>query len=499
MEQLKALLSSDVSEIKEQVDEIKSQFYRLNRQEQEPSAEAETELKEAPAAEKAPVGEKPEGETPAAEAEKAPDVVDEVEKEFKELLAKYKAMRAEITAKKEQEMQQNLLRKENILEQMKALAGSETADVTDSLKHFRELQSEWKSIGPVPPQALSSLQKQYAQFQEQYYDLVKINHELREYDFKKNLEQKKSLIAAAEALKDKADVVEANRMLQKLHEEWAETGPVAREIREEIWAQFKEASTVINKRHQEYFEQLHAKEKENLEKKEQLIAQIRDLDLDSLTTNKLWEEATAKVTALQAEWRKIGFAPKKNNQIIYEEFRSYTNGFFNAKTAFYKGLRNGLADNLKQKRALVAEAEALKDSTEWRETTDKFVDLQKRWKEIGPVARKYSDEIWKQFTSACDHFFEQKKAARHADHEAYLQRKEERTRRHEKEEAAGADKRKLMRQYELLLNETKTMENNMGFFSGKAGALLDGMQKKIEANRKKMAELEAKINESDED
>ena len=334
-------------------------------------------------------------------------------------------------------------------------------------------------------------------YQEKFYDLVKINYELREYDFKKNLEQKEALIAEALALQEKADIVEANRILQKLHEEWAEIGPVARDLREDLWNRFKEASTVINKRHQEYFDQLHQREQENLVKKEALVAQIRDLDYEDFKTNKQWDDATAKVQALQAEWRTIGFAPKKNNQIIYDEFRSYTDKFFAAKTAFYKSLRDELSENLKRKRELVAEAEALKDSTDWRETADKLIELQKQWKEVGPVARKYSDEVWKQFTAACDYFFEQKKAARKADHAAYLERQAARQNQQKKEVAAENDRRKLVRMYETLQAETKTMENNMGFFSGKAEGLLKGMQQKINANKARMAEIEAKINELD--
>lgn len=477
VEQLKSLLGNDVMEIKEQVEELKNQFYRLYRQEQEATKKAAEEAGEDLAEYK-----------PAA---------DEVEQEFRQLLQDYKAKRAEIAAQKEAEMKANQLKKEHVIELMKALAESETADVSANMQQFRDLQAEWKNIGPVPAPAVASLQKQYTQYQEQFYDLVKINIELREYDFKKNLELKQALIDEAVALAEKTDIVEANRSLQKLHEEWAEIGPVARELREEIWAKFKEASTVINKRHQEYFDQMHAKEQENLEKKETLVAQMRDLDLEELTTNKKWDAATEKVQALQAEWRTIGFAPKKNNQIIYEEFRSYTDKFFAAKTAFYKSLRDELSDNLKQKKALVMEAEALKDSTDWRETTDKMVELQKRWKEVGPVARKYSDEIWKQFTAACDFFFEQKKAARKADHEAYLQRQAERQQQRQKEETIGGDRRKLVKMYETLAAETKTMENNMGFFSGKADGLLKSMQTKIDANKKKMAEIEKKINELD--
>ena len=474
MEQLKSLLGNDVTEIKEQVEEIKSQFYRIYRQEQETARKQAEEAGEAFTA-----------------------AADEVETEFRQLLQVYKTQRAEAAAKREEEMKQNQLRKERIIDMMKQLAESETADVSNNMQQMRDLQAEWKTIGPVPAPMVATLQKQYAMYQEKFYDLVKINYELREYDFKKNLEQKEALIAEALALQEKADIVEANRILQKLHEEWAEIGPVARDLREDLWNRFKEASTVINKRHQEYFDQLHQREQENLVKKEALVAQIRDLDYEDFKTNKQWDDATAKVQALQAEWRTIGFAPKKNNQIIYDEFRSYTDKFFAAKTAFYKSLRDELSENLKRKRELVAEAEALKDSTDWRETADKLIELQKQWKEVGPVARKYSDEVWKQFTAACDYFFEQKKAARKADHAAYLERQAARQNQQKKEVAAENDRRKLVRMYETLQAETKTMENNMGFFSGKAEGLLKGMQQKINANKARMAEIEAKINELD--
>ncbi|MBQ9340276.1 MAG: DUF349 domain-containing protein [Paludibacteraceae bacterium] len=497
VEELRSLLAGDVAEIKEQVDELKSRFYRLHRA----GAVAESASTEIVSA-----SDKPAAPTDATVSEgvqanstDAPQDDNDaaLEQEFKQLLGIYKTKRQELLQKQEAEMAANLAKKQAILDEMRSMAESETADVSQNIQHFRELQAEWKTIGQVSPQDLATLQKQYSQYQEQFYDLVKINNELREYDFKKNLEQKNALIAAAEALKDKADIVEANRMLQKLHEEWAEIGPVAKELREDIWTRFKEASTVVNKRHQEYFEQLHTKEKENLEKKEALVAQVRDIDIDSLASNKDWDEATQKVTALQAEWKTIGFAPKKNNQQIYDEFREYTNRFFAAKTAYYKGMRDELTANLKAKRAILAEAESLKDSTEWRETTDKMIELQKRWKEIGPVPRKYSEELWKQFTCACDQFFENRKSARKADHESYLQRKAAKAEQLEKEEALSNDRRKLIRMYEAIEAETKTMENNMGFFSGKATKLLESMQKKIDANKKKMAEIETKLKELD--
>lgn len=477
MEQLKVLLGKDVNEVKDQIEELKNQFYRVYHQEQEAAKKKAEELGE--------------------NMSEYKPVVDEIEQNFRQLLNIYKQHRAEATAAREAEQQQNLLRKQNILAQMKELAESETADVTANLQKMRDLQAEWKTIGQVPAQHVAALWKEYQRYGEQFYDLVKINFELREYDFKKNLQEKTALCEQAEALKDNPDIVSANRVLQQLHEEWANIGPVARELREDLWNRFKEASTVINKRHQEYFDKIHAKEEENLQKKQALIERAAEISTDGLKSNKQWEEATAKIQAIQAEWRTIGFAPKKQNQAIYDDFRAVTDKFYQAKTAFYKGLRDEMNSNLRMKKELLRQAEELKDSTEWKETSEKLVELQKEWKKIGPVARKYSEDVWKQFTAACDHFFEEKKKAFQADHEAYLKRQEERKGQRQKEEELSGDRRKLVRMYETIELETKTMENNMGFFSGKAEGLLKGMKQKIDANKKKLDEIAAKIAEID--
>ncbi len=477
MEQLKVLLGKDVNEVKDQVEDLKNQFYRIYHQELEAAKKKAEEMGE--------------------NMEEYKPVVDEMEQDFRQLIAIYKQRRAEANAAREAEQQQNLLRKQNILEQMKELAESETADVTANLQKMRDLQAEWKTIGQVPAPQVAALWKEYQHYGEQFYDLVKINHELREYDFKKNLQEKTALCEQAEALKDNPDIVAANRTLQQLHEEWANIGPVARELREELWNRFKDASTVINKRHQEYFDKIHAKEEENLKKKEELIARAAEISTDELKSNKQWDEATAQIQAIQAEWRTIGFAPKKQNQSVYDDFRAITDKFFAAKTAFYKSMRDEMNNNLKQKKDLLRQAEELKDSTDWKETTDKLIALQKQWKQVGPVARKYSEDVWKQFSAACDHFFEEKKKAFQADHEAYLKRQEERKAQKGKEEELSSDRRKLVRMYEAIQLETKTMENNMGFFSGKAEGLLKSMKQKIEANKKRLDEIEAKIAELD--
>ena len=484
VDELKALLQNDVAEVKEQVEQIKTQFYRQYHQD----LEAQKQAAEAAATE---AGETLENWVPQ---------VDETEQEFRELLTQYKQKRAELLKKAEEEQAQNLLRKENILQQMKEMAEAETADVMDNIKKMKELQAEWKTIGAVHPTKAQEIWKTYQQYQEQFYDLVKINIELRDLDFKKNLEMKTLLCEAAEKLQENPNIVEASRALQQLHDEWAEIGPVARELREELWNRFKQASSVINKKHQAYFDELHAKENENLEKKQALIAQLKEINIDKLKGNKQWEEATEKVQTIQQEWRLIGFAPKKHNQTVYEEYRQICDAFFKAKTAYYKGMRDEFAENLKQKRQLVEEAESLKNSTDWKETTDKLVELQKQWKAIGPVARKYSDELWKMFTSACDTFFEAKRVATKEAREAFAQKRAEAKERWNKKIDKMTDRQKLVKMYENLVQEIKTAENNILFFTGKtksANKLVDDMRKKIETLKEQLTDLENKINQID--
>lgn len=395
VEQFRTLLEQPVNEIREQAEVLKSHFYRIYRQEQELARQAWEKAKEA-------------GEEALDEFKPQ---VDAVEQQFHELLNTYKEKRAEAHAKADAEMKQNQLRKENIIEQMKELSGTDTADVNDNLKRVKELQQEWKTIGAVPPEVANTLWKQYNLYQEKFYDLVKINFELREYDFRKNLEMKTALCEQAEKLAEREDIVPAFKELQRLHEEWANIGPVAREQREEIWNRFKAASTVINKRHQDYFAGIHEQENINLQLKQNLIEEVKQIDIAALNTNKLWDEATEKITEIQTKWRAIGFAPKKYNQQIYDEYRKLCDNFFNAKNEFYKQLKDSLSQNLQLKRELVRKAEELKESQDWKNTTEKIIALQKQWKTVGAVARKHSDEVWKQFTAACDYFFEQKKAA----------------------------------------------------------------------------------------
>ena len=474
VEQLRTLLSEgDVTAIKEQVAELKNHFYRIVHQEQEALRKAAEEA----------------GETFEAAA-------DETEEAFRLLLSDYKVRRDELLKKQTAEQEQNLLRKENIVAQMKELANPETADVMADLKKMRDLQAEWKTIGQVPAPKVQELWRQYNLYQEQFYDLVKINIELRDLDFKRNLELKTALCEKAEALDANHNIVEANRQLQQLHNEWSEIGPVARDQREALWERFKAASTVINKKNQAYFDALHQREEDNLQKKQALIERLKAIDLTKLKSNKAWEEAVELVQSIQQEWRTIGFAPKKFNQSIYDEYRALCEQFYKSKAGFYKSTRDMFSENLKLKRELLAKAEELKSSQEWQEATQAFVELQEKWKKIGPVARKYSDDIWKQFTAACDSFFEAKREATKQEREAFKQRREKAAEKWHKSLDNLTDRNRLIRMYENLQAEIRTAENNIMFFTSKSGnALVAGLQKKIDELKKQAEEIENKINE----
>lgn len=469
--ELEALLKEESLDIKERVEELKSNFYRIYRNEQEAARKAAEEAK----------------------ADYQP-VLDELEQNFRQLLNVYKQRRQEAAEKREAEQKANQTRKEAIVAKMKVLAESQMDDAAQKLPEFKELQAEWKTIGQVPAPVANDLWKQYNHYQEQFYDMIRMGNEMREYDFKKNLEQKTALCTQAEALAEFNDIIEANRVLQKLHEDWAAIGPVAREVREELWARFKAASTVINKKHQEHFDKLHAQEEENLSKKEDIIRRAAEIDFSEISSSKAWEEATEKILALQTEWRTIGYAPKKQNTQVYEDFRDVCEKFFAAKKEYFTTLKDGLNENLKKKRALLEKAQELKNSEEWKEATEQFIQLQKEWREIGPVARKYSDEIWNQFKASCDEFFDKKKAAIKAEREAYSARRGER----KAQETAESGRRKLQHQYEALQAEIKTFENNIGFFSGKAGALIDSMKKQIEKKKADLKALEEKLNQTEE-
>ncbi len=337
----------------------------------------------------------------------APDMDEE---NFKAQLSLIREMRNKAAEALEAEKQQNLKRKQEIIERIKALAAT-PEDADKGYNEVKELQAEWKELKAVPAENATELWKNYQLYTEQFYDQLRLNHEMRAYDFKKNLEIKTHLCEAAEKLADVEDPISAFHQLQKLHQEYRETGPVAKELRDEIWKRFKDASTVINKRHQDHFEAIKAKEEENLAKKTELCQQVEALEFDGLKTYAQWEEMTKQVLAIQAEWKTVGFTPRKVNAEIFERFRMACDRFFQAKTAYFKANREKLNANLTAKNALIEKAEALKDSTDWGATTNKFVELQKEWKAIGPVAHKVSDAIWKRFNDACNYFFEQKNAA----------------------------------------------------------------------------------------
>lgn len=337
----------------------------------------------------------------------APDMDEE---NFKAQLSLIREMRNKAAEALEAEKQQNLKRKQEIIERIKALAAT-PEDADKGYNEVKELQAEWKELKAVPAENATELWKNYQLYTEQFYDQLRLNHEMRAYDFKKNIEIKTHLCEAAEKLADVEDPISAFHQLQKLHQEYRETGPVAKELRDEIWKRFKDASTVINKRHQDHFEAIKAKEEENLAKKTELCQQVEALEFDGLKTYAQWEEMTKQVLAIQAEWKTVGFTPRKVNAEIFERFRMACDRFFQAKTAYFKANREKLNANLTAKNALIEKAEALKDSTDWGATTNKFVELQKEWKAIGPVAHKVSDAIWKRFNDACNYFFEQKNAA----------------------------------------------------------------------------------------
>ena len=336
--------------------------------------------------------------------------IDPAEPIFREAMQAIRERRTAIQEAQEQQKQDNLKRKLEILDRIQQLA-STPEEANQNFDEFKALQTEWKEIKAVPAERATELWKNYQLYVEQFYDLLKLGHELRDYDFKKNLEIKMRLIQQAEALAENPDVLQAFNQLQALHQEWKETGPVAKEIREDVWAKFKEASTVINKKHQAYFEAIKTREEENLVKKTALCEQLEAIETDGLKTFADWDAVTQKIKELQTEWKTIGFAPQKMNTAIFERFRQRCDAFFEKKTTFFHDLKEELNANLAKKKELVEKAESLMDSTDWRSTGDILINLQKQWKEIGTVPRKYSEDLWKRFTAACDHFFEARQAA----------------------------------------------------------------------------------------
>ena len=328
----------------------------------------------------------------------------EIERGFKELYASYKKERAEYNRQLEKEREQNLSLKEAVIADLKALLEKQE-DVNRTFPEFREIQNRWRAVGPVPAQSYRNLNETYQLYVEQFYDMVKINRELRDLDFKKNLEAKEQFCEAAEKLAENANVVEAFHELQKLHEQWKEYGPVAKEHREEIWGRFKAATAVINRKYQAFFEGLKEQQAENLVKKTALCEKVEEIAAREVKDSTEWNTFSKEIEDLQQEWRTIGFASKKENQKIYDRFRAACDSFYGRKRDFYNSYKESINANLDRKIALCEEAEQLKSSTEWKKATDQFINLQKQWKEIGAVPRKKSEQLWKRFRAACDEFF----------------------------------------------------------------------------------------------
>ena len=354
-----------------------------------------------------------------AEGGNAEDFVpaaDPDEQEYKRLVASVKEVRAKVAAEAEATRQANLQRKLDIIEEIKQMV-AQPEDIDKKYDRFKALQAEWKEIGNIPAEQVTETWKNFHHNVEQFYDLLRINHEMRAYDFKKNLEIKTRLCESAEKLAEDEDVVAAFHALQKLHQEFRETGPVAKEQREEIWNRFKAASTTVNKRHQDFFLGRKQEEEENLAKKTNLCEQVEALNFESLSTMAEWDAMSQLVIGMQNEWKTVGFTPRKQNQAIFERFRTACDRFFTAKAHYFRSLRETLADNLAQKTALCQRAEELKDSTDWSNTTNAFVALQAEWKKIGPVAHKVSDAVWKRFNTACNAFYDRKKEANSGVHE----------------------------------------------------------------------------------
>ncbi len=407
LDRIKEIAHSEEAPRKDEVDQLKATFYKLHL------AERDAQMKEYLA--------------DGGDPEKYVLLPDETEEAFKAEMQIIKEKRAKIFLAQEEEKQINLQKKLDIIEKIKAMATSPD-EANKSYQKFKALQQEWKEIKAVPADKANELWRNYQLYVEQFYDQLKLNNEAREYDFKKNLEAKTKLCEAAEKLDEEEDIISAFHQLQDLHAQYREIGPVAKELREQIWSRFKAASTVINKKHQQYFEQLRAKEEENLERKTALCEKIEAINQQQHKFATEWENVTKEVLELQGEWKKIGFAPQKMNVKIFERFRTANDEFFAKKAEFFKELKEVYAANIEKKKALVDKAKALSASTEWRKTGDKLINLQKEWKQIGVVPRKLGDQLWQEFIDACNQFFEARNKAnagtRSAEH-ANLEKKKE--------------------------------------------------------------------------
>lgn len=390
LERIREIAHNDENPEKDEVEYLKSTFYRLHIAEREEQQKAYLE----------------EGGDP----EKYQVRPDDVEEAFKAEMQVIKEKRAKLFQKQEEERANNLKHREEIIEKIKNMATS-PEEANKSFNAFKQLQQEWKEIGAVPPEKANETWKTYQLYVEQFYDLLNLNREAREYDFKKNLEQKTRLCEEAEKLAEESDVISAFHQLQELHAQYRETGPVAKDLRDEIWTRFKNASTVINKKHQQHFEELRAREEENLTKKTALCEKVEAIAKEENKGTADWEKHSQEIIAIQQEWKTIGFAPQKMNVKIFERFRTACDDFFGRKAEYFKEIKKRFAENAEKKRVLVEKAKALADSTDWKSTSDKIIALQKEWKTIGTVPKKLGDRLWNDFLAACNQFFEARNAA----------------------------------------------------------------------------------------
>ena len=390
IERLKEIVGNDENPTKEELDHLKTSFYKLHIAEREAQQKAYLEA--------------------GGDPDKYVLVPDEAEDVFKAEMGVIKERRAKLFLQQEAEKQENLEKKLNIIERIKNMASS-PEEANKNYNEFKELQQQWKDIKTVPADKANELWRNYQLYVEQYYDQLNLNREAREYDFKKNLGIKNHLCEAAEKLAEEPDVISAFHQLQELHQQFREVGPVAKELRDEVWTRFKAASTVINKRHQQHFDELRAKEEDNLVKKTALCEKVEDIVKDEHKGANEWEKLTKEIIDIQAEWKKIGFAPQKMNVKIFERFRAACDDFFSKKAAFFKEMKQRYNENIAKKQSLIEKAEALMESTDWKVTTDKMIALQKEWKTIGAVPKKAGDELWSKFLEACNKFFEARNAA----------------------------------------------------------------------------------------
>ena len=390
LERVKEIAHSEEAPRKEEVDYLKTTFYKLHIAEREAQQKAYLEG--------------------GGDPEKYQVTPDEDEEVFKAEMGIIKEKRAQLFKEQEAEKEENLKKKLAIIEKIKGMITS-PEEANKAFQEFKALQQEWRDIKNVPAEKANELWRNYQLYVEQFYDLLKLNSEAREYDFKKNLELKTRLCEAAEKLADEPDIISAFHQLQKLHSEYRETGPVSKDLREEIWSRFKAASTVINKRHQQYFDTIRSREEENLQKKTALCEKAEAIANAEIKGGAEWESRTKEIIALQAEWKTIGFAPQKMNVKIFERFRSACDQFFSRKAEYFKTLKSTFKENADKKRALIEKAKALQDSTEWKSTSDKLINLQKEWKTIGMVPKKLGDQLWDEFLGACNKFFEARNAA----------------------------------------------------------------------------------------